>query len=203
MSNLSEKIKKHMNSIGKGHDYRHIERVVSNALRINEFELEDTHLVTILALIHDRFDEKFYQGDFDQDFKELLKDEHLTEEELSLIKNDLKNFGFKGGIEVTQLSKVGQIVSDADRLDAMGAIGIARAMMYGDELFDPDVIYKPIITKEEYRKPRSILFHFYDKLLKLKDLMYTETGKKLAHDRHQFMVAYLERLEQETGYKVK
>lgn len=203
MSNLENIIQEKMNEIGKGHDFLHIQRVLQSALMINEHEKQDPNSVRILTLIHDYFDEKFYQGDFEKDFNELLKHENLKEEELNQIKQDVMNFGFKGGLQTAQLSKVGQIVSDADRLDALGAIGIARAMMYGDTLYDPNLNYSEISSKEEYRSPRPILFHFYDKLLKLKDLMFTQTGKELALDRHKFMEVYLEQLSKEIQYKVK
>lgn len=183
-------------SYGAGHDFDHIERVVENAITINEVEKEDQKLVIIMAYLHDIFDEKFYKGNnMDEDFFRLVEPLNLEHKELLL--SDLKQFGFKGGFTQPKLSKIGQIVSDADRLDSIGAIGIARAMMYGQQLYDRDLEYSAVQSLEEYRQPRPILFHFYDKLLKIKDLMFTGTGKQLAQDRHDFMITYLNQLQKE------
>lgn len=203
LNSFIQEVRIQVDQYGKGHDFSHIERVVKNALEINKEENESEKLVLILAYCHDLFDEKFYpHDDFKDELRNILNDVELSNEEFDLLYQDLKNFGFKGGLQVPQLSKVGQIVSDADRLDAIGAIGIARTMMYGDVLYDRNLEYKPITSKEEYRSPRPILFHFYDKLLKLKDLMFTYKGKQLAQQRHQFMLEYLEQLNLEIDYKV-
>lgn len=203
LNSFIQEVRERVNQYGKGHDFSHIERVVKNALEINKVEKESEKLVLILAYCHDLFDEKFYHhDDFKDELRDLLSDIELSNEEFDTLYLDLKNFGFKGGLQVPQLSKVGQIVSDADRLDAIGAIGIARTMMYGDTLYDRNIEYKPITSKDEYRSHRPILFHFYDKLLKLKDLMFTKTGKQMAQQRHQFMLEYLEQLNLEIDYKV-
>lgn len=202
--NLIEKVKTHLDSIGKGHDFTHIERVIENAKQINDVEKQDWNQIELLCLLHDVFDEKFYAGkDFVEELKEYVVDQHLSETEFNQLYSDLKNFGFKGGLNKPNLSQVGQIVSDADRLDAIGAIGIARTMMYGSVLYDNNRPYKPIESIEEYRdKSRPILFHFYDKLLKLKDLMWTKTGKEMAQQRHDFMLVYLNQLARETNIEL-
>lgn len=193
-------VKERYQGYDKGHDFSHIERVLVNALKINESEQEDEREVTILALVHDLYDEKFnVTNDIDSEFRQLVQPLNLAEESIVKLVSDLKNFGFKGGFKTPQLSKVGQIVSDADRLDAIGAIGIARAMMYGKILYT-DEPYQAPQTIENYRNPnRSIIFHFYDKLLKLKDLMFTDAGRQMAKQRHDFMITYLKRLKEEIG----
>ena len=200
MSEFYEKVKLKYENYSKGHDFTHIERVLENALKINQVEQESNKLVTILALVHDLYDEKFNNTvNIELEFRELIKDLNLKEEEIETLILDLQNFGFKGGFNQPQLSKIGQIVSDADRLDAIGAIGIARTMMYGSVLYNKQK-YQEAKTIQEYRdSQRPILFHFYDKLLKIKDLMFTETGKKLAQERHDFMVQYLQQLKSEIG----
>lgn len=200
MNKWMDEIKKIYASYGSGHDFDHIERVVENAKTINETEQADQRLVNILALIHDIFDEKFYKGNnMDEDYYTLIEPLELTTEESEQLLLDLKQFGFKGGFQQPKLSKIGQIVSDADRLDSIGAIGIARTMMYGDRLYDNNRAYSPPQSLSDYRVPRPILFHFYDKLLKIKDLMFTETGKQMAQARHEFMLVYLNQLQKETN----
>lgn len=204
MNSFIERVKEIYESYGKGHDFSHIERVVYNAQRINLVEQEPEHLVQILAYLHDIFDEKFYKSNnMISDFNNLTFDVNLSDDEKKMMLSDLNEFGFKGGLTSPKLSKVGQIVSDADRLDAIGAIGIARTMMYGEILYDSNMKYEPITSLEQYRKQqRPILFHFYDKLLKLKDLMFTETGKEMAQVRHQFMIDYLNQLQKETNIEL-
>lgn len=203
MLELTYRVKERVQDIYQGHDFSHIERVIKNAQRINEKEQEAEHLVYILALTHDLYDDKFNPlVNIEQDFRKLIEDVNLTESDIQMLLHDLKNFGFKGGLESNHLSRVGQIVSDADRLDAIGAIGIARTMMYGKVLYN-DKTYTPITSIEEYRdKNRPILFHFYDKLFKIKDSMFTETGKQLALERHDFMVLYLQQLEKEININI-
>lgn len=202
INDLMNKVKLRVNEYGKGHDFSHIQRVIKNAEMINAVEKEDEHQVFLLALFHDLFDEKFYHGNhLSEDLVLFLEDYPVPN--LNQLIHDLEHFGFNGGFNAPKLSKVGQIVSDADRLDAMGAIGIARSMMYGSVLYDETREYQPISSKTEYRdSSRPILFHFYDKLLKLKDLMFTETGKHLAQQRHKFMLDYLYQFYEETGYRV-
>lgn len=200
MTEFYELVKSKYASYSKGHDFTHIERVIENALVINKIEKEDESLVTILALVHDLYDEKFNQNiNIEIEFRKLVQSLNLDLDQIKLLTNDLINFGFKGGFNKPLLSKIGQIVSDADRLDAIGAIGIARTMMYGNILYNKEK-HRPLASKEEYRNlNRPIMYHFYDKLFKIKDLMFTETGKKLALQRHEFMVQYVQQLKSEIG----
>lgn len=201
---LKEHLKIKYSQEKSGHDFSHIERVITNAKKINQVEKEDETLVILMALLHDEYDEKFYEGNLRDDLTTLLNRFNIELESSSFetLVNDLSNIGFKGGFEKKPLSKIGQIVEDADRLDAIGAIGIARAFTYGGHKGRPMIgseqEYTPLQNKKEYRESnRPTLFHFYDKLLKIKDLMHTETGKKLAQRRHDFMLQYLEELKNE------
>ena len=203
---LMSYLKKKYSDESTGHDFEHLYRVYLNAIKINEVEKEDEVQVTLLSFLHDEFDDKFYEGDIDVDLSSLLEmcDIRLSESNLHTLLSDIKNFGFKGGFNKKPLSKVGMIVSDADQLDAMGAIGIARTFIYGaskkSSMYLKDKKYIPLTSYSEYRVERPILWHFKDKLLLLKDNMKTETGKQLAIERHQFMLDFLKQFEKETGY---
>lgn len=196
---LNSYIKEKFQNDASGHDFHHVQRVIKNALIINSEEHEDEAEVILCALLHDYFDEKLYVGDMDSDFQQLMT--KFSIEPYPELLTDLRNFGFKGGFETKSLSPVGLIVQDADRLDAMGAIGIARAFAYGGSkgrvLYDPELDYEPLEKKSDYRNNRPSLFHFYDKLLKLKDLMVTPKGKTMAEERHQFMIDYLKQFYHE------
>lgn len=189
-----------------GHDFDHLYRVYLSALEINRVENEDETMITLLSFLHDEFDDKFYQGDINSDLKTLLMNCNISisEFDYETLLSDIRNFGYKGGFNKQPLSKVGQIVSDADQLDAMGAIGIARTFMYGGSkkstMYIKDLEYKPLERYTEYREKRPVLWHFMDKLLLLKDNMKTETGKNMAIERHAFMIAFLNQFEKETGY---
>lgn len=196
---LNSYIKEKFQNDASGHDFHHVQRVIKNALIINSEEHEDEAEVVLCALLHDYFDEKLYVGDMDSDFQQLMT--KFSIEPYPELLTDLRNFGFKGGFETKPLSSIGLIVQDADRLDAMGAIGIARAFAYGGSkgrvLYDPELVYEPLEKKSDYRNNRPSLFHFYDKLLKLKDLMVTPKGKTMAEERHQFMIDYLKQFYHE------
>lgn len=184
-----------------GHDWFHIERVYKTAKHINDMEKADELIVSLAALLHDIADSKFNGGDEEigpqkaGDFLASIGLEAKIIEEVKLI---IKNLSFKASFgEITYFSKELDVVQDADRLDAIGAIGIARAFTYGG--FKNRVLYNPEIkpnlqmNKEQYKNTTSpTINHFYEKLLLLKDLMKTKTGKAMAEQRHQFMVAYLE-----------
>lgn len=184
------------------HDYWHIDRVYKMSLKISKEVESNEFIVAIIALLHDSFDPKFMPNIIVKDeivkvLKELKVFEYLTNDEINNICHSIDNLGFKGGFVSKDLSIEGKIVQDADRLDAIGAISIARAFAYGGKMGRP--IYDPIQgiieikTEEEYRNlPRHTINHFYEKLLKLKDLMNTEVGKKIALKRHNYMLEYLE-----------
>lgn len=189
-----------------GHDWFHIERVYKTAKHINSIEKADELTVALAALLHDIADSKFNGGDEEigpqkaGDFLASIGLDPKITEEVKLI---IKNLSFKASFgEISYFSKELDVVQDADRLDAIGAIGIARAFTYGG--FKNRVLYNPEIkpnlqmNKEQYKNTTSpTINHFYEKLLLLKDLMKTETGKAMAEQRHQFMVTYLEQFYSE------
>jgi len=189
-----------------GHDWFHIERVYKNSCLIAENEKCDILVVQLGALLHDIGDSKFQNGDerigpsMARDFleKEMVA-ENIREHVIKII----ENISFKGGhAKQVFRSKELDIVQDADRLDAIGAMGIARAFNYGGfknrKLYDPEVTPNLNFTKEEYKNSTApTINHFYEKLLLLKDKMNTETGKKLAAKRHLFMEQFLKQFYNE------
>jgi uncharacterized protein len=193
-------VKQQLQNTEGGHDWFHIERVYKNAILIAKEENCDVIIVKLGVLLHDIADSKFHNGDEEIGPKMariFLESENVSEEIIEHVIQIIRNISFKGGnFKKTFSSKELEIVQDADRLDALGAIGIARTFNYGG--FKNRVIYNPSIspklnmTKEEYKKSDSpTLNHFYEKLLLLKDKMNTETGKKIAQERHRFMELFL------------
>lgn len=183
-----------------GHDWFHIERVYKNAISIAETETCDLTVVKLGALLHDIADSKFHDGDEKigpKTARRFLEKEKVSEEIIKHVIQIIENISFKGGnFEKQFTSKELEIVQDADRLDAMGAIGIARTFNYGGfknrSIYNPTIAPKLNMSKEEYKKSDApTLNHFYEKLLLLKDKMNTETGKKLAQERHRFMELFL------------
>lgn len=184
-----------------GHDWFHIERVYRTAQTINATEKADALVVALAALLHDIADPKFHGGDEDlgpqkaEAFMQSIGAETDTIQHVILI---IQNMSFKNSFDTERFSSPElQVVQDADRLDAMGAIGIARAFTYGGYknrlLYDPSI--KPVTehSKESYKNTTApTINHFYEKLLLLKDLMNTAAGKDLADKRHAFMLNYLE-----------
>ncbi|WP_047418105.1 HD domain-containing protein [Cellulophaga sp. Hel_I_12] len=192
-----------------GHDWFHIQRVFRNSLLIAKDEKNINILVVSLgALLHDIADAKFNNGDetvgpkLAQQFLSSLKVDKKT---IAHVIQIIENISFKSSLEKKKKkfnSLELQIIQDADRLDAIGAIGIARAFNYGGfknrALYNPEIPPQLNMTKAAYKKSDApTINHFYEKLLLLKDKMNTETGKKLAEERHQFMLTYLENFYQE------
>lgn len=193
-------VKQQLETAEGGHDWFHIERVYKNALLIAREENCDLTVVKLGALLHDIADSKFHNGDETigpKTARVFLESENIDEETITHVINIIENISFKGGNFDKQFnSKELEIVQDADRLDAIGAIGIARCFNYGG--FKNRAIYNPAIapnlsmTKEEYKNSDApTLNHFYEKLLLLKDKMNTETGKKIALERHKYMENFL------------
>ena len=183
-----------------GHDWFHIERVYKNALLIAENEVCDVNVLKLGALLHDIADSKFHDGDEaigPKIAREFLESENADEVTIQHVINIIENLSFKGGNAEKTFSSVElDIVQDADRLDAMGAIGIARTFNYGGfknrPLHNPNIAPNLHMSKEEYKNSEApTINHFYEKLLFLKDKMNTETGKKIAEGRHQFMKNFL------------
>jgi uncharacterized protein len=183
-----------------GHDWFHIERVYRNSLLIAQTEDCDEVIVKLGALLHDIADSKFHDGDESigpKTARAFLEVESVDEATIAHVLNIIENISFKGGnFENKFHSKELEIVQDADRLDAIGAIGIARTFNYGGfknrPLYDPAIAPNLRMTKEEYKSSDApTLNHFYEKLLLLKDKMNTETGKQIAQERHRFMETFL------------
>ena len=205
-------VRKTLENAEGGHDWWHIHRVWLNAHRIAEDEEADMLVVELAALLHDIADSKFHGGDEEIGPKtagKFLNELNVDEDTIIHVQQIIRNISFKSGFDQkTFHSKELAIVQDADRLDAIGAIGIARAFSYGGfkgrEIFNPEVEPKLNMTKEEYKNSAApSINHFYEKLLLLKDKMNTETGKKLAEQRHRFMEQYLEQFFDETGTYIK
>lgn len=193
-------VKEKLQNAEAGHDWFHIERVYKNALLIASDEDCDLKIVKLGALLHDIADSKFNDGDETigpKVAREFLESQNASEETIVHVISIIENISFKGGnFEKKFTSKELEIVQDADRLDALGAIGIARTFNYGGfknrQLYNPAIPPKLNMSKEEYKKSESpTLNHFYEKLLLLKDKMNTPTGKKLAEQRHHFMEHFL------------
>lgn len=182
-------IKKGFSGETTGHDYYHIERVVKTARRIAQEENADLFLVELAAWMHDVGDYKLHEGmdKSEELISEFLFELNLPQETISQILEIISQVSFSKGNLSTSLEA--KIVQDADRLDALGAIGIARTFAYGGskkrEIWNPE-------NPEE-----TSIQHFYDKLLKLKDLMNTNSAKKIAEERHQFLEEFLERFYEE------
>lgn len=201
IKNTKAFVKKTLQNAEGGHDYFHIERVYKNALAIAEKETDaDVFIVSLGALLHDIADSKFHNGDETIGPKvasEFLKTQKVDNESIQHIKNIIENISFKGGnFEQNFKSLELDIIQDADRLDAIGAIGIARCFNYGGfknrALYDPEIEPNLNMTKEEYKKSTApTINHFYEKLLLLKDKMNTKTGKNIALQRHEFMELFL------------
>ncbi|MGG3913704.1 HD domain-containing protein [Rossellomorea vietnamensis] len=187
-----------------GHDWYHLERVRKQALRIaREEQVSHTYIIELAALLHDVPDEKFTgEEEGKKKLDHILMNLTLTEGDMTILKSIIYSISYKGGHEAELTTIEAKIVRDADRLDAIGAIGIARTFAYGGRkgrvMYDPDFQVREHMTLEEYRNGESSsIHHFHEKLLKLKDLMCTETGRILAEERHEFMVRFLEQFNKE------
>jgi len=195
-------VKQTLSEAEGGHDWWHIYRAWKNAQNIAKLEGDvDTLIVELGALLHDVADSKFYGGDEEigpKTAREYLISQGVAIEIVEHVENIVRHISFKGAIEGQQwMSPELAVVQDADRLDAVGAIGIARTFNYGGHkgraLYDPNNKPNLEMTKEEYKNSTApTINHFYEKLLLLKGLMNTETGKAIAESRHQFMEQYLE-----------
>lgn len=193
-------VKEKLENAEGGHDWFHIERVYKNSLLIAKDEECDLTVVQLGALLHDIADSKFHDGDESvgpRTARTFLEKEGVAEATIRHVINIIENISFKGGnFEKNFHSKELEIVQDADRLDALGAIGIARCFNYGGfknrALYNPEIQPNLNMSKEEYKKSDSpTLNHFYEKLLLLKDKMNTPTGRKIAEARHQYMQDFL------------
>ncbi|NAS10839.1 HD domain-containing protein [Poritiphilus flavus] len=201
-------VKKSLEHAEGGHDWSHILRVYRSSLRIAEGEKVDHLVVSLGALLHDIADSKFHNGDEEigpAKAKEFLETLPVQDNAKDHVVNIIRHISYKNSLDKAEAgfnSRELEVVRDADRLDAIGAIGIARTFNYGGfrnrPLYDPENPPKPGLSKEEYKKNNSpTINHFYEKLLLLKDQMHTPTAKKLAEERHQFMLEYLRQFYRE------
>ena len=193
-------VKQKLENAEGGHDWFHIERVYKNALKIADGEVCDEIVVKLGALLHDIADSKFHNGDETIGPKiagEFLESENVDQTTIQHVIKIIENISFKGGNTEKTFSSIElDIVQDADRLDAIGAIGIARTFNYGGfknrPLYNPNIAPNLHLSKEEYKNSQApTINHFYEKLLLLKDKMNTETGKQIAQERHRFMITFL------------
>lgn len=200
-------VRNRLSGESSGHDWWHVLRVRRNAARIASAEEGvNIYVVELASLLHDISDWKFNGGDAaagSREAEEWLRRLGVPEETIRNVCTAISEVSFKGsGTSTIPSTLEGKIVQDADRLDAIGAIGIARAFAYGGrmerEIYDPSVKPHMHRTFEEYKRSRShTINHFYEKLLLLKDMMNTETARQLAVERHDFMLAYIDRFKRE------
>ena len=184
-----------------GHDWFHIERVYKNTLLIAKHEPVDITVVSLAALLHDIADPKFHNGDETigpRIASEFLLTHNVDSEIIEHVTQIIENMSFKNSFDLNLAfnSKEMEVVQDADRLDAIGAIGIARCFNYGGfkdrALYNPEIAPNLNMTKAEYKAAKApTINHFYEKLLLLKDKMNTKTGKRIASDRHKYMEGFL------------
>lgn len=193
-------VKQELKNAEAGHDWFHVERVYKNTLLLLQTEKADKLTALLGALLHDIADSKFHNGDETigpNKARAFLNSIEMEPKKIDEVVHIIENVSFRGGgFENESYSKELKVVQDADRLDAIGAIGIARTFHYGgfknNPIYDPDLPPKMNMTKEEYKANKgTTINHFYEKLLLLKDLMNTETGRKLAQQRHKYMEGFL------------
>ncbi|MGK0427422.1 MAG: hypothetical protein ACJAUR_001534 [Ulvibacter sp.] len=200
ITNTISFVKKELHDAEGGHDWFHIERVYKNSLLIASEENVDLTIVSLGALLHDIADSKFHGGDETVGPKiarAFLETQNTSEEIIVHVIKIIENISFKGGNKSQKFkSKELAVVQDADRLDALGAIGIARTFNYGGfknrAMYDPEIKPNLNMTPAKYKASKApTINHFYEKLLLLKDLMNTKTGTRIAEERHLFMENFL------------
>lgn len=206
LSNARQYVRAEMERDSSGHDWWHIHRVATLAKRLAGECGADPFICELAALLHDVGDYKL-RGPSDEPESAIARrwmiEQGLSQATIEHICSIIDHMSFKGaGVESRMTTTEGKVVQDADRLDALGAIGIARTFAYGGHkgspMHDPEASPKMHKTVEEYRTSRSSsINHFHEKLLLLKDLLNTEPAKRLAQKRHDYMVAFLEQFEEE------
>ena len=188
-------------SMDASHDFQHIERVYNNALAILKTEPSaNEKIVCLSVLLHDVSDSKYTTDKSNEE--RILNELELTAEERKHIQTVIAEVSFNGGNELPATTIESKIVRDADRLDAIGAVGIARTFAYGGakgrKLYDDSEEVRFQMTEEQYRtQSTASVTHFYEKLLLLKDLMVTAKGREMAEERHNYMVQFLDQLKKE------
>jgi uncharacterized protein len=187
-----------------GHDWWHIERVRRMAVRLARISGANLFICELAALLHDIVDDKLFpdQPTAYQELRSWFIEENIPEDIGAHVIEIISTLSFKGGNNLKMRTLEGQVVQDADRLDALGAIGAARTFAYsgwkGQAIYDPTIIFRSSMTKEQYRNEKSTAInHFYEKLLRLRELMNTEAARKIAEGRHKFMEDFLMRFDLE------
>lgn len=215
ISNTAKLVRKELEWLCSAHDFYHIERVWKLAQRIyTEEKRGDLVVIELGALLHESFDDKFYTKEQMQekrmDLEKFLRDEWLDKEKITQVFYVIENVGFGKSLERGidfRMTRELEIVEDADRLEAIWAIAIARTFAYGGKMkraiYDPSVSPVEVIDRESYKNNEgSSIQHFYDKLLKLKDILHTVAAKNIATERHVFMEKFLEQFHAEWNGEV-
>ena len=192
-------VKEELGLEATGHDWYHVQRVYFNALRIHEKEGGDRTIISYAALLHDISDHKFNGGDLEKGAfvaGKILEKLSIELEVINKVRAIITTISYSKSFDAPTLSLEAKIVQDADRLDAIGAIGIARTFAYGgyknQPIYDPEIPIETATSRERYMENRtSTIHHFYDKLLLLKDRLNTSTARKMAAERHQFLEDFL------------
>lgn len=206
IDNTIQFVKEKLEGAEAGHDWFHIERVWKLSKKIAEKEECNVEVVELSALLHDIADPKFHNGDETLALKisrEFLESQNASEDIIEQVLFVIKNISFKNRGEAPKNLPIElKIVQDADRIDAIGAIGIGRTFNFGgfknNPMYDPNIQPSLNMSKEEYKKSNgTTINHFYEKLLLLKDLMNTSEGKKIAEERHDFMLKFLDQFYKE------
>lgn len=206
IDNTIQFVKEKLEGAEAGHDWFHIERVWKLSKKIAEKEECNVEVVELSALLHDIADPKFHNGDETLALKisrEFLESQRASEDIIEQVLFVIKNISFKNRGEAPKNLPIElKIVQDADRIDAIGAIGIGRTFNFGgfknNPMYDPNIKPSLNMSKEEYKKSNgTTINHFYEKLLLLKDLMNTSEGKKIAEERHDFMLKFLDQFYKE------
>ena len=205
LDNVKAFVKQKLSHDFSGHDMAHIERVVKLANKIlNHQPQANAFIVLMSAYLHDVIDEKVI-ADVNNAVNELqdyLRSLNLTTEEIRAIFDIIENMSYRKNLsQQATLSLEGQIVQDADRLDAIGAIGIGRTFYYGGNkhniMHDPNILPRTKLNEDNYKQPNTVINHFYEKLFLLKDMMNTQTAKQIAEQRHEILVKFVKQFEQE------
>jgi len=206
IKNTEAFVKNSLKNAEGGHDWFHILRVWNNAKLISKDENVDGFVVELGALLHDIADSKFHNGDETigpKIAREFLESQLVDDSNIIHIENIISNISFKGGNFEQKFNSLElKVIQDADRLDAIGAVGIARTFNYGGfknrPLYNPEISPNLNQSKEAYKNSEApTINHFYEKLLLLKDRMNTKTGKKIAEERHLYMETFLQQFYKE------
>jgi len=208
IQNTIQFVKETLKNAEGGHDWFHIQRVLNNAKLIAENESVNIFIVSLGALLHDIAEPKFHNGDENigpKIAKEFLEEQKIDKEIIQHITHIINHISFKNSFTKTGekfTSKELEVLQDADRLDAIGAIGIARCFNYGGfknrSLYNPEIAPNLKMTKEEYKNSSApTINHFYEKLLLIRNQMNTVTGKRIAKERHAYMEGFLKQFYEE------